>query len=377
MAEDTGQERSEEPTGKRLTDARKKGQIARSRELNTFVVLVAGSSALLLLGGRAAFGLMAVMRAQFQLTREELFDDQVLSIHFADVMLQGAGIIAPFLGVMVIAAFVGPLGLSGWAFSVQSMQPKWEKLNPLKGLGRIFGVQGLVELMKSLLKFMLIFGVTVSLFNFYINDFVGLANETTAMAISHGTWLIGFSFLILSAAVGIVAATDVPFQLWDHKRKLKMTMQEVKEESKETDGRPEVKSRIRALQMELAQGRMMDEVPKADVIVTNPAHFAVALKYEQMGAGAPIMVAKGRDLIAAHIRNLAQGAKVPIVTAPPLARALHRSTEVGDEIPQGLFLAVAQILAYVYQLRTAESGSGNLPDLPTEFPIPEEFKDNA
>lgn len=376
MAEDTGQERSEEPTGKRLTDARKKGQVARSRELNTFVVLVVGSSTVLLLGSRAAAELIAVMRSQFQLSRAELFNDQILSIHFATVMLQGLWIIAPFLAVMVVAAFIGPLGLSGWAFSFQSMQPKLEKLDPIKGMGRIFGVQGLIELLKSLLKFVLIFGVTLGLFLYYINDFVGLANEAVALAISHGSWLIGFSFLILSLTVGLVAATDVPFQLWDHKRKLKMTMQEVKEESKETDGRPEVKSRIRSLQMEMAQGRMMEEVPKADVIVTNPTHFAVALKYDQLGAGAPIMIAKGKDLVAMHIRNLAQGANVPIVSAPPLARALHRSTEIGDQIPEGLFLAVAQVLAYVYQLRSSQHGDGKHPHLPTEFPIPEQYKDD-
>jgi flagellar biosynthesis protein FlhB len=375
MAEDSGQERGEEPTSKRLTDAREKGQVARSRELNTFVVLIAGSALLVFLGAGAAASLEELMRAEFQIARADMFNDDALIAHFGKVMFKAAGIIAPFLLILVIAACAGPLGLGGWAFSLESMQPNWEKINPLKGLARMFGVHGLAELLKSLLKFFLIFGVTVGLWKLYLHEFVGLANEPFDTAIPHGTRLIGWSFLILSAAVGLIAAADVPFQLWEHKRKLKMTMQEVKEELKETDGRPEVKRRIRSLQMEIAQGRMMEEVPNADVIVTNPTHFAVAMKYEQWRAGAPRVVAKGRDLVAAHIRNLALGAKVPIVTAPPLARALYRSTEIGDEIPEGLFLAVAQVLAYVYQLRAAEFGDARAPAMPSEISIPKEYRD--
>ncbi|MGH8551432.1 MAG: flagellar biosynthesis protein FlhB [Methylococcales bacterium] len=377
MAEDSEQERSEEPSAKRLSDAREKGQIARSRELNTFVVLVVGSALLMLSGDRVSSGLADLMRAEFQISRADIFDDQALLIHFVHVMLHALAILAPFLGVMVIAAVAGPLGLGGWAFNLESLQPKWEKMDPLKGLARIVGLHGLIELVKSLVKFGLIFGVTVGLFFLYLNDFVGLANESIATAIPHGIWLIGMSFVLLSASVGLIAAIDVPFQLWDHKRKLKMTMQEVREEMKETDGRPEVKRRIRSLQMQMAQGRMMEEVPKADVILTNPTHFAVALKYEQWGAGAPRVVAKGKDLVAAHIRNLASGARVPIVRAPSLARALHHSTEVGHEIPEGLFLAVARVLAYVYQLKSAESGIGRPPVLPSDFPVPDEYRDGS
>lgn len=377
MAEDSEQERSEEPSAKRLSDAREKGQIARSRELNTFVVLIVGSALLVLSGKRAASGLLALMHAEFKISRAEIFDDQALVTHFAGVMLKALEILAPFLGVMVAAALAGPLGLGGWVFNLEAIKPRWEKIDPLKGFARIFGLYGLIELMKSLLKICLIFGVTGVLVRLYLNDFVGLAAESIAAAIPHGAWLIGWSFVLLSAAAGVVAATDVPFQLWDHRRKLKMTLQELKDEIKESDGRPEVKRRIRSLQMQLAQGRMMEEVPKADVIVTNPTHFAVALKYEQGGAGAPRVVAKGRDLVAAHIRNLAMGARVPIVHAPVLARALHRSTEIGSEIPEGLFLAVAQVLAYVYQLKSAESGNGRAPSLPSDFPIPDEYRDGG
>jgi len=186
--------------------------------------------------------------------------------------------------------------------------------------------------------------------------------------------IIMFSLLILSSTLVLVVAIDVPYQLWNNKRQLKMTKQEVKDESKEQEGNPEVKGHIRRKQMEMSQQRMMDEVPKADVIVTNPSHYAVALKYDPMGSGAPIMVAKGVDLIAAQIRNLAVGADVPLIAAPPLARALFYSTEVGEEIPQGLFLAVAQVLAYVFQLKAATENRTEKPVPPANLKVPDEFR---
>ncbi len=373
MAEESGQERTEEPTGKRLTDARNKGQIARSRELNTFVVLVAGSLAILIFGHSTAEALWLIMRDQFQLTRSDIFDSSAMLRSFATVMFAAGKMLAPFLVVMVLAALGGPLALGGWSFSVESMKPKLEKLDPIKGVARLFAVRGLIELVKSLLKFLLVFGVTFGLFQFYIKDFVGLNSEPLEMAISHGAELIGLSILILSASLGFIVFIDVPFQLWDHKKKLKMTLQEIKDEMKDTEGRPEVKNRIRSMQIELAQSRMMDEVPKADVIVTNPTHFAVALKYDQEGGIAPRVVAKGMDLIAAHIRNLANGAAIPVIAAPPLARALYHSTELNDEIPDGLYLAVAQVLAYVYQLRATQEFGTTPPDVPIDLPIPDEY----
>ena len=291
MAEDSGQERSEEPTAKRLLEARRKGQTARSRELNTFVVLVVGSAGILAIGPAVAGKLWQLMRGQFQINRRDLFDDAAMILHFKAVFVQGAEMLAPFLGIMLVAAFIGPLVLGGWSFSSEAMQPKLEKIDPFRGVVRLFGVRGLIELVKSLIKFLLIFGVTVGLLLTYIHDFLGLSGQPLVSAIQHGAGLIGFSFLVLSASVGLIAVFDVPFQLWDHKRKLKMTLQEVRDEMKDTEGRPEVKNRIRNLQMQMAQNRMMEEVPKADVIVTNPTHFAVALKYNQQGLGAPKVVA--------------------------------------------------------------------------------------
>ncbi len=374
MAEDSGQEKTEQPTSKRLDDARKKGQIPRSRELNTFVILITASTLMLLLGEQMGSGLAGIMREQFQISRETIFDPASPVLHMRKAMIDGVLVIAPFIAVMVIAAIVAPLALGGLTFSWEALQPKLEKLDPIKGIPRLFALRGLIELIKALLKFLLIFLVTYLLFKGLSGKFLGLSSEPLQQAIGHALHLIAISFLMLSASLLLIAMFDVPYQLWDHSRKLKMTLQEIKDEMKETDGSPEVKGKIRQLQMEMAQKRMMDEVPKADVIVTNPSHYAVALRYDQQGGSAPILVAKGIDLVAAQIRNRATGADVPLVAAPPLARALYYSTDLGKEIPQGLYLAVAQVLAYVYQLQTARQHGWDEPLPPGDLPVPDDYQ---
>jgi flagellar biosynthetic protein FlhB len=236
------------------------------------------------------------------------------------------------------------------------------------------GTQGLVELLKSIIKIALVFFVAGSLFKIYLDQFLALNMVSLESGIAKGFDLIGRGFLILSSTLIVIVAIDVPYQLWSTKKKIMMSKQEIKDESKQQEGNPEIKGQIRRKQMEMAQQRMMEEVPKADVIVTNPTHFAIALKYESTGSGAPILVAKGVDLIAAQIRNAAVGADVPLVAAPPLARALFYSTELNEEIPKGLFLAVAQILAYVFQLKAAVGNSSEKPVVPKDIKIPPEFK---
>ncbi len=373
MAEETGQEKTEEPTAKKLEDSRKKGQIARSRELNTVVVLLSGATGIILLGDSMANGLRNLMVGQLSLERATIFNEKAPADHFSNAVIDALGMVAPFLMLMLVAALAGPLFMGGWNFSVESMAPKLEKLDPIKGMGRIFAVRGLVELAKALLKFLIVAGATALLFNIYIDDFLGLAGEDLQGAITHIADLVILAFLLLSASLLLVVAVDVPFQLWDHKRKLKMTLQEVKDEMKETDGRPEVKSKIRSLQIEMARGRMMEEVPKADVIVTNPTHYAIALKYDRDANVAPRVIAKGTDLVAAQIRNLGINGGVTLVAAPPLARALYYSTKLDQEIPKGLYLAVAQILAYVYQLEAACDNGSEMPVCPDSFPIPDEY----
>lgn len=374
MAEDSDQEKTEQPTGKRLADARKKGQIARSRELNTFVMLMTSAVLLLTWGEHMGNGLIDMMKAQFQLERAVIFDPASPALYFKQTMIDGVLLIAPFAAAMVAAAIIAPLALGGWVFSWEALAPKLEKLDPIKGLARLFAVRGLVEMLKALLKFLLVFMVAVVLFRFFLKELVGLSVEPMAQSVTHALRIIGLCFLLLSASLILIVMIDVPYQLWDHNKKLKMTLQEIKDEMKESEGSPEVKGRMRRMQMEMAQNRMMTEVPKADVIVTNPSHYAVALKYDQHANGAPRLVAKGVDLIAAQIRNLAIGADVPLVASPPLARALYYSTDLDKEIPQGLYLAVAQVLAYVYQLKTARQNHWDEPLPPGDIKVPDEFK---
>jgi flagellar biosynthetic protein FlhB len=374
MAEDSDQEKTEEPTGKRLEDARKKGQIARSRELNTFAMLIVSSALLLIQGEKIAKGLLAMMRSEFQLSRENIFDPMTIMVQFKQLMIDAAMLIMPFLAVLVVVAIVAPISMGGWIFSWDSVSPKLERMDPIKGIPRLFAMRGWVEMLKALLKILLVFAVTVSLYRSYINELLGLGGEELELSIEHALNIIGMCFLLLSASLVVIAMIDVPYQLWDHSKKLKMTLQEIKDEHKESEGSPEVKGRQRRMQMDMAQSRMMAEVPKADVIVTNPSHYAVALKYEPNSNGAPKLVAKGVDLIAAQIRNIAIGADVPLVASPPLARALYYSTELDREIPQGLYMAVAQILAYVYQLKDARKHDWREPLPPENINVPDEFK---
>lgn len=374
MAEDSGQDKTEAPSGKRLADSRRKGQVPRSRELNTFVTLIASSALFVLQGSNMANGLLAMMRGQFQLSRDAVFDPMAPSIHFKQALIDGVWVILPFLLALIVADLLAPLLMGGWNYTTEAFEPKFSKLNPLAGLKRIIGIQGVIELIKAIIKTVLVGFMAWYLFEVNFDDFMSLSRLPVGRAIEHAGDIIVFCFLMLSAALLLVVAIDVPYQLWHYYDQLKMTKQEVRDEAKEQEGSPEVKGRIRRMQMEAAQRRMMEAVPHADVIVTNPTHFAVALKYDQNNSGAPILVAKGTDLVATQIRTLAMGAKVPLVAAPSLARALYYSTELNQEIPRGLFLAVAQVLAYVFQLRVASQQGWHKPVPPSDVEVPDEFR---
>ncbi|TRX00481.1 flagellar biosynthesis protein FlhB [Candidatus Methylobacter oryzae] len=368
------EDKTEDPTSKRLADARKKGQIARSRELNTFAMMIVSAAFLLMQGGKIGKGLLDMMKTEFQPSRATIFDPTSLILHFKQAVIDGVMLIAPFLALMVLVAIITPISIGGWVFSWEAVAFKPSKMNPITGIARIFAVRGLVELFKALLKVLLVFGVAVVLYQDFIDELLGLGAETLDQSIGHALNIIGMCFLLLSASLVLIAMIDVPYQLWDFSKNMKMSKQEIRDEHKESEGSPEIKGRQRRLQMEMAQNRMMAEVPKADVIVTNPSHYAVALKYDQNSNSAPKLVAKGVDLIAAQIRNAAIGADVPLVASPPLARALYYSTELDAEIPQGLYLAVAQILAYVYQLKAANKNDWRVPLPPENISVPDEFR---
>ncbi|CAG0878809.1 unnamed protein product [Cyprideis torosa] len=276
----------------------------------------------------------------------------------------------------MVAVFIGPLLMGGWAFSGKALAPKFSKLNPAKGFKRMFGLQGLVELIKALLKFVLIGGTAYLLLSSLADEYLMIGQMPLAAGIEEGMYLLALVFVTLSCTLIIVVGIDAPYQKWNHQRKLKMTKQEVKDENKESNGNPELKQRIRRVQTEMSNRRMMQEVPTADVVIVNPTHFSVALRYESGTGGAPVLVAKGVDHMALKIREIANLHKVPIFEAAPLARALYHHTELNEEIPEELYLAVAQVLAYLYQLKQHAEGNQPTPEKPTELPVPSEFLEN-
>jgi len=375
MAENQdGQEKSQEPTGKRLADARKKGQVPRSRELNTMALTMVGVAALMLMSGSFTQSLEKLFRSSFILSREDIFDSNALMAHLVFAIQEALIMLLPFFAILVVVAVAASVALGGFNISTEAMQPKLSKLNPLKGFKRMFGSKGLMELVKSLAKFVLVGLATVMLLWSWRGDILGLAERDVSVALVEGLRMVGWASLLIASTMTLMAVIDVPFQMWQHKKELKMTQQEVRDELKQTEGRPEVKGRIRQLQREMAQRRMMEEVPKADVIVTNPTHYAVALRYDPDSMAAPLVVAKGKDLLAATIRELGDEHRIPRVEAPILARAIYFNTEINETIPAGLFLAVAQLLAYVFQLRAWKQEGGDIPQRPDEYPVPEDLQ---
>lgn len=374
MAEQQDQERTEEATSKRLQDARDKGQVARSRELTSFLMLFVSGSALFALSGHIYQGLQGVFQQGMALKRAQIFDVNMMLKVFSSAITEMLIVLAPLLAVTVVVALVAPVLLGGWSLSGDALVPKLDRLDPLKGLKRVFGPRGLVELLKAFAKFVLVLLGAVGLLWMWRDAILGLAGEAVNQAILHSFDLLIWMFLACSLCLILVAAVDAPFQLWQHARDLRMTRQEIRDEFKETEGKPEVKRKIREAQNELASRRMMAKVPKADVIITNPTHYAVALQYDPKTMDAPILVAKGADFIAGEIRRIAMESKVPIMSAPPLARSIFHSTELDKPIPAGLYKAVAMVLAYVYQTRRKRWAYSGQPMTMKDLPIPEDLR---
>ncbi len=376
MAEENqdGQEKTEEPTSKRLDEAKKKGQIARSKELNTMAITLVGGIALVSMGSHIGQGLWDLMAKNFTIDRQDMYDTTAMVNRLALAIEDALFMLLPFFLVVAVLAVVSSVALGGYTFSGESLTPKLSKLDPLKGIKRVFSLKGLMELLKALAKFLLIGSATgIVLWN-SMDSFMALSQMELSKAVAEMGSIIGGSFVLIASTLILIAMIDAPFQLWQHKRQLKMTRQEVREEMKDTEGRPEVKGRIRNLQREMAQRRMMEEIPKADVIVTNPTHYAIALRYDQDNMLAPEVVAKGKGEVAANIRRVGLEHEVPLVESPMLARAIYFNTELGDAIPAGLYLAVAKILAYVFQLRIFRSDGGMKPEVPEDLTIPQEYQ---
>ncbi|WPN56477.1 flagellar biosynthesis protein FlhB [Pseudomonas sp. P9_31] len=376
MAEsESGQDKTEDPTEKRKKDSREKGEIARSKELNTLAVMLAGAGGLLIFGGALAQDLMELMRMNFSLSREVILDQRSMAtylLHSGQIALLA---VQPVMITLLLAALIGPISLGGWLFAAGSMAPKFSRMNPAAGLKRMFSAKALVELLKALAKFFIVLFVALAVLSSDIDDLLRISREPLDMAIIHSLQVVGWSTLWMACGLIIIAAVDVPVQLWESHNKLLMTKQEIRDEHKDQEGRPEVKQRIRQLQREMSQRRMMAAIPEADVVITNPTHYAVALKYDPEKGGAPMLIAKGSDFLALKIREIAVANEVLLLESPALARSIYYSTELEQEIPGGLYLAVAQVLAYVYQIRQYRAGKGNRPDpLKDDLPIPPDLR---
>lgn len=374
MAESSNAEKTEPASAKRLRDARKNGDIPRSREVSTFTVLMTAGAGLWMLGGGVINKLSSTLERGLSLSRDQITNPNLLIERIAADI--GGVILAclPLAIAIMLVGVVSPLLIGGWNFTSKSFMPNFGKMNPLNGLGNMVSTNSLIELLKAVAKALLVGAVAWYVLMSEKDAVIGLALEPLGTATGHLTSLLVKAFMIMVGSLGAIAVLDGPYQKWHYANKLKMTRQEVIQESKESDGNPQIKGKIRQLQREMARKRMMSNVPTADVVVTNPTHFAVALKYADGQKGAPRVVAKGTDEVAARIREIAKENKVALLEAPALARALYKHTDIDDEIPEALYSAVAEVLAYVYQLRAYTKGSSDqYPDRPGKLPVPPEM----
>jgi flagellar biosynthesis protein FlhB len=369
----SAQERTEEATAKRLADARAKGQLPRSRELSTTLVLMASVLALWGTWPKLVSALSGVMTTNLTVNRARLFDPDAMLGSLAASTMAALGGIAGFLVATIVAAITGGVLLGGFGFAPDALGFKWERIDPLQGLLRLFSLRSLVEVAKAIAKFLLLLGCGLAVLRAEFGAIQALSFGDLRVASATGVNLTYWAFVAVSAGTIVIALIDVPYQRWEHHRELRMSRQEVRDEMKESEGSPEVRQRVRAMQQEFSRRRMMEEVPKADVVITNPTHYAVALRFDPDSMSAPKLVAKGSDHVAFRIRDLARTHGVTTVSAPPLARAIFHSTKLGREIPAGLYIAVAQVLAYVFQLKRRAADSPP-PVLPVELPIPVELQ---
>ncbi len=370
MAEDSGLERTEPASPQRLEKAREEGDVPRSRELSTCTILLAAAGGLIFIGPELEHSLEKLLKSGLAFERASAFD---FSFLWTQLSSQLGSVLLAFLPLALLflfAALTSPLLIGGWLFSLKALQPRFSRLNFFEGVRNLISTRSGVELLKAVLKTVLVGSVVAMVISLQKDALFGLVQEPLEAATSHLGHMLTIVFLSVVGGLVLIAAIDAPYQMWAYAEKLKMTHQEIVQESKEANGNPQIKAKIRAQQREMARRRMMSAVPKADVVVTNPSHYSVALQYADGGNGAPRVVAKGADAVAAKIKEIAKAHRVPILEAPPLARALFRHTELGDEIPEALYAAVAEVLAYVFQLKTYQKAGGLIPRIPRDVAVP-------
>jgi len=370
---DSSQEKTEEPTPRRIEKAKEEGQVARSKELNTALLLIAGTGGLLIFGTKIGEAMADIMAQSFTIPRDAIYDSHQMGIYLLNATNEAMLSVMPLMILLFIAAIAGSIALGGWLIAPKAVAPKFSRMNPLKGLKRMFSLKSLVELAKAVAKVSVVLFFAVILLRGQTEELLGIAYEPTVPAMVHATTILGWSFFFLSCTMILIAAIDVPFQVYEHTKNLKMTKQEVKDEYKDTEGKPEVKGRVRQLQREISQRRMMADVPQADVVITNPSHYSVALRYKPGQDDAPIVLAMGVDEVAMKIREIAREHDIELVAAPPLARSIYYNSKIGDEVPSGLYVAVAQVLAYVFQLQQFRRRARPKPSMP-DIPIPDDLK---
>ena len=370
MAEQTDQERNLPATPQRLEKAREEGQVARSRELTSAALLLSAAAAALIAGQSLGGWFAALVRSGLTLDRKAAFDMPSAMDRAGALAFDAFSAMLPLFGLLVIVALFAPLALGGWLFSTKSLMPDAKRMSPGRWAGQLFSVHGATELVKSVAKAALIAAAALLMLWYSREGIASLLSIAPIEAITHAARYSGYGFMAAAIAMLLIAAMDVPAQLWKHHSGLRMSADEIRREMKETEGDPLLKQRIRSQQREMARKRMMSDVPKADVVVTNPSHFAVALAWNEGSMRAPRVVAKGSDLVAARIREIASEHGVPVLEAPPLARALYKHAEIGAEIPAALYSAVAQVLAWVYGLRATRGSGRPQPPEPEDLPVP-------
>ena len=365
MADHDQDSRTERASEKRLREAREKGDSPRSRDFSAAAVTLAGVAVLVSMRHGLGERVAAILHDGLSIRRAAVYDVDALGTSLMTAGAAALWLLAPIFAVALVATLAAPLATGGLHFSGQALGFKGSRLDPLAGVGRMFSMRSLVELAKALLKVTVIAVAAAIVLRNGFPALVSLSTAPLKSATSSALDLTGLAALALAAALAGIGMIDLPYQIWDWHKRQRMTREELKQEYKESEGSPEVKGKVRQMQAQIARRRMMADVPTADVVVTNPTHFAVALKYDDRKHGAPIVVAKGVDHVATQIREIAKKSKVTLLESPPLARALYRTTEIGAEIPSALYVAVAQVLAYVFQLRRAAEGLGPDPEKPT------------
>lgn len=373
MAEESDLEKTEEPSPRKLEQAREEGQIPQSQELGAFLVMAAGAIGLWGFSGWFVDHGRAIMTSALTLDRQEAFDTNALGYNLLTLGGEAIWALLPFFIITMVAAFLTPILLTGgFVFSPKALMFKFERISPINGVKRMFSWYSVAELVKGILKTLLLVGIVWWVVAHERDNLFALISQPLEAALSSFGSILLYAFIGFVAGLAVIALLDVPFQLWRFYDEMKMSMEDLKQEFKETEGDPYLKAHIRGQQIAMARSRMMSEVPKADVVVTNPTHFAVAIRYDRDKDRAPRVVAKGMNLVAQRIRGIAEEHRVPILELPPLARALHHHVDIGEHVPSALYTAVAEVMAYIYRLNDSmKPGGGMAPEPLLAVAVPE------